>query len=272
MRDERQVQTELGSLATFSLGEGPAVFLWPSLYADHDSLMPIATELAGSRRCILVDGPGHGQSAVPSGRYSLDDCARAAARVLDVLGIDQVDWIGNAWGGHVGVTTALTMPARLRSLTVIGSPMEALPTGMRTKSRMALALLALGARDLVGKLVAKAMIAPASPAAHHDYVQRCVREAPAGGIRQAVRSISLGRRDLTADLARISIPTLFIAGADDPMWSIDVARAQAACIPGARFETVPAAAHLVPLEQPQPTLALLASFLAAPASARPART
>lgn len=263
MRDERRVETDLGRMATFAMGEGPPAFLWPSLYVDHESLLPIVTELARTRRCILVDPPGHGQSAVPAARYTLDDCARAAGQILDAYEVEQVDWIGNAWGGHVGVLAALAMPARLRSLTIIGSPMTPLSRSMRLKSRLGWALLSLGARGLVGTLVAKAMVAPDAPAEHRDYVQRCVREAPAGGIPRAVQWVSLGRRDLTADLARITVPTLFIAGANDSMWSVDVASAEAARVPGGRIETVPGAAHLVPLEQPRATLEALARFLAA---------
>ena len=68
MREQR-IDTELGQLAVFEMGDGPVAFLWPSLYVDHRSLVPIATELARSRRCVLVDGPGHGQSSVPPRRY-----------------------------------------------------------------------------------------------------------------------------------------------------------------------------------------------------------
>lgn len=259
----RGIDTKLGKMAVYELGEGPAVFLWPSLYVDHESLLPIARGLARTRRCIVVDGPGHGRSASPSQRYSLRDCAQAAIEILDALGVEVVDWIGNAWGGHVGVLTALAAPARTRSLTVIGSPLHALEPSMQVKSRFLLALLACGARDLAGKLVGKAMIAPASHERHLPYVRRCLREAPAGGIAQAVRSISLGREDLLSELPRVGVPCLFIAGTDDPLLPVEVARREADLVPASRFETVPSAAHLVPLERPEETLAYVASFLSA---------
>lgn len=264
---ERRIDTDLGELATYELGTGPTVFLWPSLYADHQSLLPLVTDLARTRRCILVDGFGHGKSSVARRRYTLRECAAAAFRVLDVLEADRVDWIGNAWGGHVGAYAAIDAPARLRSLTMIGSPMEPLPAGMRLKSRSGLLLLALGARDLVGKLVAKAMVAPSSPSAHQDYIRQCIRDAPKGGISQAVHSISLARADFRPELPRITVPTLFVAGGDDPMWSTELARDQAARIPNVRFEIVPHAGHLVPLERPRETFALVTSFLSAHASA-----
>jgi pimeloyl-ACP methyl ester carboxylesterase len=52
----------------------------------------------------------------------MEECAAAAATVLDVLGISgPVDWVGNAWAGHVGVIFAPTSPARCRTL-VTGHP------------------------------------------------------------------------------------------------------------------------------------------------------
>ena len=259
---ERRLDTMLGKLAVFDLGHGPAALLWPSLFVDHRSLLPIAEALAGSRRCILIDGPGHGRSAAPDRRYTLLECGRAAEQVMDTLGVDAVDWIGNAWGGHVGVRMAVSAPSRVRTLTVIGSPMNALPWPLRWKTRFGLALLALGMRDVVGRMIAATMISAASPTEHHLYVCRCIRDAPKGGIHQAVQSISLGRPDLTPELARIAVPTLLLTGADDVLWPPAVAERHAAEIPDARFETVPSAAHLAPLEQPRETVELIAAFLA----------
>ena len=43
--------------------------------------------------------------------FTLDDCVGAAVDVLDQLGIDEpVDWLGNAWGGHVGILFAAAHP------------------------------------------------------------------------------------------------------------------------------------------------------------------
>jgi hypothetical protein len=47
---------------------------------------------------MLITGPGHEASANPGRRYTMEECAAAAATVLDVLGINEpVDWVGNAW-------------------------------------------------------------------------------------------------------------------------------------------------------------------------------
>jgi pimeloyl-ACP methyl ester carboxylesterase len=254
---EHRIETLLGTLAAYELGDvgNPAVVLWPSLYCDHRSWLPIAQQLAKIRRCILLDGPGHGRSPTPARRYTLADCARATEQVLDALGVGTVDWLGNAWGGHVGVLAAVGAPSRVRALTAIGAPMQALEPAMRRKSLAGLALLRVGARGLVGNLVAKAMVS-SSPSAR-DYIRECIRSAPKGGIELAVRSVSLDRPDLRPQLPAITVPTLFIAGGDDAMWPPAMARAQAQLTPGARVEVIPGAAHLAPLERVEETLAAI---------------
>src|SRR4051812_41738657 len=179
------IETEVGRLAVYDQGSGPATFLWHSLYVDHASLDALVKELGG-RRCVRVDGPGHGASPGPRRRYDLAACARAAFQVLDALGAAEVDWVGNAWGGHVGVVAAVTAPARIKSLAVIGSPMEALPQKARLQSNLLLAMLRVGLTGIGANLLGDVMLAKGSP--HRDYLRRCVRQAPA--LAEAVRSIS----------------------------------------------------------------------------------
>ena len=111
---EHAIETEVGRLAVFEEGRGPVLFFWPSLYLDHRSFEAVIGELASERRCVVVDGPGHGRSPGPGRPYDMATCARAAIQVLDALGIAAVDWVGNAWGGAVGVRAAIDSPERLR--------------------------------------------------------------------------------------------------------------------------------------------------------------
>jgi pimeloyl-ACP methyl ester carboxylesterase len=231
------------------------VFFWPSLYVDHSTLDGVVAELAQERRCIRVDGPGHGKSPGAGHSYDLASCGRAAFQVLDALGVDAVDWVGNAWGGHVGVCAAIAFPRRVRSLVAIGSPMQALTTKLRFQTRLLLAMLGLGLGGTVGSILAGAMLSPASAPELQATVRDCVRNAPR--LAEAVRSISLGRPDLVSQLPNIGCPALFVAGSDDAMWPPELAAKQAALLPKGRCETLPRAAHLGPLEHPRETASLL---------------
>ena len=61
-------------------------------------------------------------------------------------------------------------------------------------------------------------------------------------------------------LEKITIPTLFIHGADDKLVSEEQARAFAAAIAGAEVAIVPDAGHIAQLEQPERVNALLTAF------------
>jgi pimeloyl-ACP methyl ester carboxylesterase len=88
----------------------------------------------------------------------------------------------------------------------------------------------------------------------------CTASIPVESYRQAVGMI-LGF-DRRADLARIAVPTLAIAGEADTVAPAPMMQKMAAQIPGARFLTVPGAGHLINLEQPAAFNAALDGFLA----------
>ncbi|UWW09163.1 alpha/beta fold hydrolase [Mycolicibacterium brumae] len=105
MTPERDVfvDTGLGRLRLRRAGSGPPVLLWHSLFVDSSSWGPLFDRLAQRRDVIAVDGPCHGLSEGITRDFTLGEVATAAVAVLDNLEIaDPVDWVGNAWGGHVG--------------------------------------------------------------------------------------------------------------------------------------------------------------------------
>jgi len=111
MNERQIVETRLGALAVRVHGEGPVAVLWHSLFVDDSTWSRVEDDLARARRLVIITGPGHGVSPDPGRRYNMDECAEAAADVLAALGIDDpVDWVGNAWGGHVGVVFAARWP------------------------------------------------------------------------------------------------------------------------------------------------------------------
>ena len=64
-------------------------------------------------------------------------------------------------------------------------------------------------------------------------------------------------------LRRIDVPTLVLWGESDRIVTPAYGRAYADSIPGARFQTIPAAGHYPYLEQPEAFTAALTAFLGA---------
>lgn len=96
-------------------GSGPGVTAW----ANWRLVMP---ELAKTRRVIAPDMLGFGYSERPAdGEYSRQRWLDHALGVMDALALDQVDLVGNSFGGGLALALAIAHPERVRRLVLMGS-------------------------------------------------------------------------------------------------------------------------------------------------------
>jgi len=100
------------------LGEGPALVLLHGVCDSHRTWFPVAPLLARSRRVLLLDLPGHGESSRPDASYSLDWHARKVAGWLAQLGLTRIDLVGHSYGGGVAQWLLLEQAARVRRLAL----------------------------------------------------------------------------------------------------------------------------------------------------------
>ena len=254
LSDATRVGTRLGRLAVREYGEGRPAVLWHSMFVDSSSWDRIIPLLSKHRRLIVVDGPGYGDSDELASVSTMAVCADAALDLLDALGHPTVDWVGNAWGGHVAYQLDMEHPGRLRSLVAVSSPPAPLAAIERMKLRaLRPVLAAFGPVPFLVDLVAEAQLTDFSRAADPASVT-IIRESMN---RQTRRSLSttlasfiIGRRDLSRALRLGTAPALFVASDDRGEWSPADARVAADSRPRARMETVSWSRTLVPVEQP----------------------
>ena len=249
------VATRLGPLNVQLDGSGPPAVLWHSLFVDSTSWKRLRQRLAAARTLILIDGPGHGPNEPPPGPFGLPDCAGAGRDVLDALAIaGPVDWLGNAWGGHVGVYFAAAYPQDCRTLLTIASPIHALPPADRRSVQLAYVLHRLGGPRTVASPLTDALLGKALRKSDPEagaIVRTAFVRANRAGMREAIRSVSLNRPDATDRLAAVKAPTLMVTGAEDLMCSPEDTAAWAALVPSGRSQVVPGAGHLAPLFDPR---------------------
>lgn len=267
MAEAQFIDTVVGRLKVTTVGTGAPAVLWHSLFVDERSWQRVAEELARDHTVILITGPGHGDSGDPHRRYDLLQCARAAEEVLDALGVaEPVDWVGNAWGGHVGLRFATAYPRRIRSLVTIGTPVQALATAERVRTRFLLLVhRLLGPTGFLVGAVVETLLSPSTRESDPEavaLVRRSFVEADPRQLRNAVASISLHREDLAALLPRITLPTLMVTGEQHGGWTPAQAAAVITTMPRGRVAVVADAAYLVPLEQPDAVAALVRDFWA----------
>jgi pimeloyl-ACP methyl ester carboxylesterase len=186
-----------------------------------------------------------------------------------------VDWVGNAWGGHVGTVFAAAAPGRCRSLTAIGTPVRALSAAEYRKIKLLLAVYRVTGPAPLVKTLTRALLGPDADSEASAIVGDAFRGADRKGMATAIRSISLARTDLTPILPRVTAPTLLVAGAEDAMWTPSEARESASHLPHGAVATLPGRGHVAPLLHDAPELAGLiidfwndpARYVAAPHAA-----
>lgn len=251
--DSGLVSTRLGRLQVGQAGSGPPAVLWHSLWVDSRSWGPLIDALGAHRRVVTIDGPGYGRSSPIHRDFTLDDCATAAGEVLDQLGIiEPVDWVGNAWGGHVGITLAVSRPHRLRSLVTIAAPVTPVSRRQRWTQTYPLALLygLMGPNRFITKALFDALLGANAIAAHPDRAAELMsafKDADRESIRRTIRFMHSWRA-LADKLPAVTVPTLLIAGdLADQHWQPTDAQAAAATMPHARAVAVTGAGHLGPL-------------------------
>jgi pimeloyl-ACP methyl ester carboxylesterase len=115
----RSVDTASGRISYVEAGNGPvALFVHGVLLNSHLWRHQLAA-LSDMRRCIAVDILAHGETEIaPEQDVSVAANAAMLVELLDALGIDQVDLVGNDSGGGIAQIFAALHPDRVRSLTL----------------------------------------------------------------------------------------------------------------------------------------------------------
>ena len=170
-------------------------------------------------------------------------------------------------GGHTGLWLGVHAGARMRGIAVcnsaakIGTAQAWQERAATVRSQGAAAMQAL-ADSAPGR-----WFTPGFTQAHPDIVQRA--QAWIAGIAPegyAACCEALATSDLRESIGRIAVPTLLLAGADDPVTTVADAQAMQASIAGSSLAVVPAS-HLSNLEAPQAFEQAVLDFLAHAAKA-----
>lgn len=273
--DLRRLTVNGVNLAVAVRGRGPAVLFIHGFPLDHTIWQPQFDALDGACR-IAPDLRGMGRSDAPDLGYSMATYAADLAALLDALGVDDVVLCGMSMGGYVAFEFLRRWPARVRGLVLCATRAEAdSAEGRRGRDAMTQAVRERGARAVADAMLPR-LLAPDTTAkdpALGERLRRAMAATPVAGIVGALAAMR-DRPDSTPLLPTLGqVPTLVIAGAEDPIIPPESAAALARGIPGARLAMIAGAGHLPMLERPEDTTRALADFLAGlPAPTHPAPT
>lgn len=192
----------------------------------------------------------------PKVPYTLADMAEDGVGLLDALGIARAHIVGASMGGMIAQHLAAKHPDRCLSFTQIfsttGNP--ALPAAKKDAIRALVTRPKSADEDVLvehGMMLARTIGSPGYPAE-----EKRLRERTTASLRRSfypegpTRHLSaiLADGDRRAMIRGIDVPTLVLHGEDDPLVPCEGGRDTAACIPGARLETIPGWGHDLPPE------------------------
>ncbi|MGX1116316.1 3-oxoadipate enol-lactonase/4-carboxymuconolactone decarboxylase [Streptomyces ambofaciens] len=237
------------------LSEGPdsapPLLLGPSLGTSYALWDQVAPELSIGHRVIRWDLPGHGGSPAEliGPGATVADLADLVLALADSLGVERFAYAGVSLGGAVGLHLAVHRPERVSSLAVICS--SAHFNGAKPWQERAARVREEG----LGRLAESADARWFTPGFTVPRLVRDHREADPGAY--AACCDALAAFDLRDRLGEISVPTLLIAGREDPATPPAHLREIADAVPGATLTEIPGASHLAPAERPEPVLTAL---------------
>ena len=263
---EQDVPTVLGRIRIRVGGDGPVVVFWPSLLMDGTMWAAQAEHFAATHRVVLVDPPGHGGSEPLTRLFEFSECARVVVQVLDHVGAETADFVGNSWGGMIGATFAAQFPDRVRTAVLMNCTVS--PASLRQKVEFGFltraARLAGGIRGPLVKPVVDAFVGPTTRGYRPDVVEEietAVRRVDIASARWAVTSVVPRRPDQRRLAGEIRAKVLVVAGIEDATFPVAETRVMADAIPGATFVVLDDTAHLAGLENPAEVNALIEDFI-----------
>lgn len=224
-----------------------------------DDLVPL---LEKDFHIIRIDVHGHGRSGlrIP---LSLEKMADDCYDLLVPLGLSKPVWVGHSIGGMLGMRIAYKHPEAFAALVLS----DHRTTRTAAVARSNLAALASVSRWSTGHH-RRSRVAVLFCPSHFPHaagvgsaLSRLDHQLPdAENVFQCVRAV-FERTDITEFLPRIVVPTLAIAGREDPAAPPAESQIIAERIPNARFLVIEQANRLVPAEKPREVAEAIRSFL-----------
>lgn len=204
---------------------------------------------------IVPVHPGFGGTPRPD---RLDDVAGLAAvqvALLDALDLTGVTVVGNSIGGWVAAEMAVLASPRVARYVLVDA------VGPEVAGHPVVDFFALTPQQVAER----SWFDPTGRALDPASMPPAAREVLAGNrAALAVYGSAMTDATLLGRLGTVTAPTLVVWGAADRICDLEVGRALAAAVPGARFELLERAGHLPQLETPAALSELVRGFALPP--------
>ena len=213
--------------------------------SESDAMLDtVGGPLGAHYRVAAFDRRGHGRTADTAEPFRYDAMADETVAVLEHLG-GRAHVVGYSDGGITGLLVALSRPDLVDRLVTIGANFH--HEGLRELNPPE------GDDDPAFARIAQTYAERSPDGADHfeEFTAKTF------AMFQSEPTLTV------ADLARIEVPTLVLVGDDDLVELAHTVELYES-IPEAQLAVVPAASHLLPIEQPDETARIILRYLATP--------
>jgi pimeloyl-ACP methyl ester carboxylesterase len=263
-------------ISLLEAGQGPVLLLVHGIAGTCRNWEAVIEPLARDHTVIAPDLPGHGESGVGGGDYSLGSMAAGLRDLLLTLGHRRATLVGHSLGGGIAMQFAYQFPEMVERLVLVSS--GGLGPEVSPLLRAA-ALPGAGAFISATAALGNRVVPPV-----HSAVKR-VGLGPNADVTEVLRGygsledprrrgaflatvrgvISTGGQLVNANdrlyLAE-NVPVLILWGSRDPIIPASHAEDAHRCLPHSRLEVFDDVGHMPQVEAPLKFVTLLQDFLA----------
>ncbi|MDQ2726558.1 MAG: alpha/beta hydrolase [Actinomycetota bacterium] len=243
------------ALVFAATGTGPVVVCLHGQPGSSTDWFSVAELLRADFSVVAVDRLGYGRTGGEAAGFGVN--ATAVIATLDELGVDRAIMVGHSWAGGVALALAADHPDRVGGLVLVSSIGPVAGAGWVDRILAApvvgdvmVASTFAMARTLLGSAAIRAGVDRVLPGASRSALAPAANESLWRSFMVEQRAYVDEIDDLEPGLARISTPTVVLAGMSDHVVTPDVGARLASSIPGAVLRQVAGAGHLLPFDHP----------------------
>jgi pimeloyl-ACP methyl ester carboxylesterase len=258
------MQLTVNSIDTFVATGGrqfdsslPAIVLLHGAGFDHTTWALHSRWFAHHGFGVLApDLPGHGRSGGKA-LSTIADMADWTAALIDAAGVPRAKLVGHSMGWLIALETAARHPAKVLSLSLIGTAatmtvgpdlLKAAEANDHAAVEM-VSIWGLGFQAELGGSLAPGLWM-------HTGAQRVLEQCRPGVLFNDLSACNAYQGALAA-AAAIAVPATLVLGERDMMTPARAGKALAAAIPNSRTVVLPGAGHMMMVERPDELLAAL---------------
>ncbi len=241
-------------------GTGTPVIFVHEFAGDHRSWEPQLRHFSRRYRCIVYSARGYPPSDIPGDpeRYSQARATDDIAAVLRHLGIAEAHIVGLSMGGFATLHFGFRHPQMARSLVVAGCGYGAEPARQEAFRRDCAATADVLERSMAEAARSYALgptrvqLQNKDPRGWREFAERLAEHSGIGSAL-TMRGVQMRRPslwDLTAEMKRLSVPTLIVTGDEDEP-CLEPGLLMKRMIRSAGLVVLPQAGHAINLEEPQ---------------------